>query len=123
MSGSCRTGLLVALGVALTACGPTPPQAPFADAQKLDSSTSAISTACGLAYQASAFPGNHRADFITLEVTASSAARKLAGVYKHNPDWIYQGETIRQITGQSVSMLGACGLKRAAVTLTRATTG
>lgn len=123
MSAALRTGLLAALAVALAACGPTPPQAPFADARKLDSATSAISTACGLAYQVTAFPGNHRRDVITLEITASAAARKLAIVYKRNPDWIYQGETIRQIAGQSVSMLRACGLKQAAVPLTHGTTG
>jgi hypothetical protein len=111
------------LVVAVAACGPTPPQAPFAYAEKLDSATSGISTACGLAAQVTAFPGDHRADLLTLNVTASSKAKKLAEVYRRNPDWIYQGETVRQIVGASLSMLGSCGLHDARRYLLHATRG
>jgi hypothetical protein len=114
--------LAVAVAVASTlgACGPTPPQAPLPYAKKLDSATSAISTACGLAEQVTAFPGGHRRDLITLEVTASSSGFKLASVYRRNPAWIYQGETVRQIVTDSVSLLGSCGLHAAQTTLKRA---
>lgn len=111
------TGLLLLAA----ACGPTPPQAPLPYAKKLDSATSAISTACGLAEQVTAFPGQHREDLITLEVTAGSSGLKLASVYRRNPAWIYQGETVRQIVTDSVSLLGSCGLKSAQTELKRAT--
>jgi hypothetical protein len=116
-----RALAIAAVAVALASCGPTPPQAPLPYAKKLDSATSGISTACGLAYQVNAFGGNHRSDLITLEVTASSSAVKLAGVYRRNPAWIYQGETVKQIVGDSYSMLGACGLRGAQAALRRAT--
>jgi hypothetical protein len=104
-----------------TACGAPPPQAPFRYAKKLDSATSGISTDCGLSYQVTAFPGDHTKDLITLEATASTSVRKLAKVWKLNPDWIYQGETIRQIVGASLSMLDSCGLHRARTELARLT--
>jgi hypothetical protein len=107
--------------LALAACGPTPPQAPLHYAKKLDSATSGISTACGLAEQVSAFSGQHHRDLITLEVTAGNSSLKLASVYHKNPAWIYQGETVRQIVTDSVSYLGSCGLHGAQTELKRAT--
>ncbi len=107
--------------VLLAACGPTPPQAPLPYAKKLDSATSGISTACGEASQVTAFPGDHQADLVTLEVTASSSAQKLAGVFARNPAWIYQGETVGQIVHDSVAMLRSCGLPAAQQELLRAT--
>ena len=126
MSSACRSGLrgaaaVAASSLALAACGPTPPQAPLPYAKKLDSATSGISTACGEASQVTAFPGEHRADLLTLEVTAASSAQKLAGVFARNPAWIYQGETVRQIVDDSVAMLGSCGLPAARAQLARAT--
>jgi hypothetical protein len=108
-------------GLILAACGPTPPQAPLPYAKKLDSATSGISTACGLAEQVTAFSGEHGSDLITLEVTASNSGLKLASVYRKNPAWIYQGETVRQIVTDSVSLLGSCGLHRAQAQLKLAT--
>jgi hypothetical protein len=113
--------LLTAAAIALAGCGATPPQAPLAEAMKLDATTSDISTACGLSYQVTAFPGDHRADLANLESIASSSARKLASVYARNPAWIYQGETVRQIVRDAVSMLDTCGLGQAARTLLHAT--
>lgn len=107
----------------LAACGALPPQAPLPYAKRLDKATSGISTACGLAYQVSAFPGDHRADLLTLEATASSFAGKLASVHARNPLWIYQGETVAQIVHESVLMLGACGLRQAQRALRRETSG
>ncbi len=105
----------------LAACGPTPPQAPLPYAKKLDSATSGISTACGLAEQVTAFGGQHQKDLITLGVTAGSSALKLASVYQRNPAWIYQGETVRQILADSESLLGSCGLRGAQTQLKQAT--
>ncbi len=110
-----------ATALALAACGPTPPQAPLPYAKKLDSATSGISTACGLAYQVDAFPGDHRSALITLEVTAGASVAKLVTVYDHNPNWIYQGETVRQTVADSYAMLGACGLHAARAQLERET--
>jgi len=107
--------------IVLCGCGATPPQAPLPDAMKLDSGTSGISTSCGLAYQVTAFPGNHSDDLATLESTATTAAGKVALVYSRNPAWIYQGETVRQIVAQSLSMLSSCGLHRSAAALLRET--
>jgi hypothetical protein len=115
--------MLAVVATLLVGCGPTPPQAPYPYAKKLDSATSGISTACGLAAQVTAFPGDHRADLVTLNVTATAKAKKLADVYHRNPDWIYQGETVRQIVGASVSMLGSCGLQQARRFLLAATQG
>ncbi len=119
-----RPGRLIVVGgvaLAIAGCGATPPQAPFRDAQKLDSATSGIATACGETYQVTAFPGDHRRDLETLEATATTAAKKLAGVYKRNPAWIYQGDTIAEIVTDGVSMLRECGLHGAAAALTHGT--
>lgn len=123
--GARRTArpLLAALSaaIALAGCGPPPPQAPVQAAKKLDASTSDISTECGLAYQVTAFPGDHRRDLANLEATARPSVRSLASVYAQNPAWIYQGETVRQIVVDAVEMLRACGLTRAERTLRTAT--
>lgn len=66
---------LAALAVALGGCGPTPPQAPVHEAKKLDASTGDISTECGLAYEVTAFPGDHRKGLANLEATAESGLR------------------------------------------------
>ena len=107
--------------LALAACGPTPPQAPLKQAQKLSVATSGISTACGLAYQVTGFPGNHKAALQTLEATATSSAQKLASVYARNTAWMYQGETVHDVVRDSLSMLSACGLTRAQSALAHAT--
>jgi len=90
---------------------------------QLDASTSGMSSACGLAYQVTAFakPGN--ADLSSYEAQASAQARKLASVYRRNPEWIYQGETVRRIVDDSISLLGACGLTGAQRVLEHETTG
>jgi hypothetical protein len=115
--------LLAALAatITLSACGPTPPQAPFHEAKKLDASTSDISTECGLAYQVTAFPGDHHKELANLEAKAFVSVHSLASVYHGNPSWIYQGETVREIVSDALSMLHACGLSQAERTLRQAT--
>jgi hypothetical protein len=107
--------------VALAACGAPPPQAPFVMAKKLDSATSGISTACGEAFQVTAFPGDHARDLATLEATAGSSARKLASVDLRNRRWIYQGQTVAEIVREGVADLRSCHLRTAAGVLERAT--
>ncbi len=111
----------IAAAVWLAGCGPPPPQAPPSQAKKLDASTSDLSTECGLTYQVTAFGGDHREDLANLESQAVASARSLASVYRRNPDWIYQGETVRQIVTDAVAMLHACGLTQAERKLRRAT--
>jgi hypothetical protein len=106
--------LAVAVSLAGAGCGATPPQAPFAQAKKLDSATGDIAASCGLSYQVTAFGGDHRAALTNLEASATASARKLASVYARNPAWIYQGETVAQILADGVTMLRDCGLHQAA---------
>jgi len=113
--------LAVLASLVLAGCEAANPQAPLKYAKKLDSATSGISTDCGLAYQVAAFPGDHRTDLDTLELMALRSVRKLAYVWRHNPNWYYQGETVSQIVGASLSMLDSCGLHRARTELRRAT--
>jgi hypothetical protein len=98
-------------------CGAEPPQAPPTQAAKLDTSLSGISTACGLAYQLSAFPPPPVAQLAVLEATARSQAAKLAAVFRANPRWVYQGETVSTIVGQARAMLSSCGLSEARTAL------
>ena len=111
----------LAAALALSACGPTPPQAPSAQAKKLDASTSDISTECGLSYQVTAFPGDHRKELANLEANALESVRSLASVYHGNPAWVYQGETVGQVVIDATTMLKACGLSHAASALEHAT--
>jgi hypothetical protein len=116
-----RTIATLAATVIVAGCGATAPQAPLPQAAKLDASTSDLSTECGLTYQVTAFGGDHRTDVANLETQAMASARSLAAVYQRNPEWIYQGETVRQIVSDAVAMLHACGLTQAERTLDRAT--
>ena len=115
------TAGLCAAAITLAGCGPTPPQAPFHEAKKLDASTGDISTECGLTYQVTAFPGDHAKELAGLEANAIQSVRSLVDVYHHNPAWIYQGETVGQIVIDATAMLHACGLTQAERALRRAT--
>jgi hypothetical protein len=109
------------LALAAAGCGATPPQAPLDQAKKLDDALSGISTACGESYQVTAFPGPRKTDLQTLEATAARDAVKLASVYRRNPAWVYQGDTIRALVDDSLSTLRQCGLHSAAAVLEHAT--
>jgi hypothetical protein len=115
-------GGLALAALAVAGCGALPPQAPLAYAAKLDSATSGISTACGGAYQVTAFPGDHTRDLDGLEAGAIKHARKLEEVFHRNREWVYQGDTVAEIASDAVAMLESCGLHRAAEQLKRATT-
>jgi hypothetical protein len=101
-------------------CGPPPPQAPKPAAQKLESGLESISAACAEAFAVGAFPGDHRADLARLEVEATSGGKDVADVYGENPDWIYQGETVRTIVDDATTRLRECKLARSAAALQRA---
>jgi hypothetical protein len=112
---------VLAAAVLATACGPPQPQPPVSQSNKLGAATGSISTACGEANQVTAFPGDHRRDLMTLEATAGSASRQLAGVYRQHPGWIFQGETVSQLVQDSLKLLGTCGLPQARAVLRAAT--
>jgi hypothetical protein len=116
-----RTIATLAVILAVAGCGATPPQPPHAEAQKLGASTGDISTECGLAYQLTAFGGDHRKQLASLERQAMASAHSLASVYHRNAAWIYQGETVHDLVRDSLSMLHACGLTHAESTLLKAT--
>lgn len=109
------------MGVLAAGCGATPPQAPLSYAKKLDTSTSDISTACGEAAQVTQFEGPRSPHLAGIEGAAERSARKLASVYRRNPDWIYQGETVGEIVVDAKRMLKSCQLGAALGTLRRAT--
>ncbi|MGN6867610.1 MAG: hypothetical protein ACTHMY_04310 [Solirubrobacteraceae bacterium] len=108
-----RTIATLAVTLAVAGCGATPPQAPHSEAKKLGASTGDISTECGLAYQVTAFAGDHRKQLASLESQAKASARSLAAVYARNQAWIYQGETVHDIVRDALSMLSSCGLTKA----------
>ena len=114
--------VVATLGAAVSGCGALPPEAPLAYAEKLDSATSGISTACGYAYRATAFPGDHTRDLNQLEASASMYVDKLVKVFRRNRKWVYQSDTVAEISSDAVSMLNSCGLHAAAHRLRRATT-
>jgi hypothetical protein len=116
-----RASAAIVMLVWLAACGSTPPQAPLQYAKKLDASTSDISTACGEAAQVTAFPDYRPSELTAIEGAAQRSARKLASVYRRNPAWIYQGETVGEIVVDAKRMLSSCGLGPALQTLKQAT--
>lgn len=113
---------LAAAGL-LAGCGALPPQAPSHVADRINNATSTISTACGLASQVTAFPGDHARDLAKLEATAAGGALTLAAVDHRNPDWIYQGQTVAEIVHNSVAYLEDCGLPGSASLLHHRVTG
>ena len=114
-----RSAILASSAVLLCAgCGPPPPQAPTAQANRVASAITGIAEACGESYQSRALPGVHPRD-ASIEAQAASRALELARVYVQNPGWIYQGETLQQVVALSVHYLRACGLGSAADLLVR----
>jgi hypothetical protein len=111
-----------ALAVALSGCGPLAPQAPGREAHRLNTSLSALSTACGHAYETQAF--DSRAGALTgLDRQAASQVPTIARIYKRNPKWIFQGKTVAELVQMAESYLTSCGLKGAAGRLHQATAG
>jgi hypothetical protein len=115
----CRLGTSIGIALALSACAGSASQAPLSQAKKLDVATNGISSACGEAYQVTAFAGEHTRQLKSLSATATQDARKLAGVDRHNSRWVYQGQTVAEIVQDSISTLSSCGLKTAASPLVR----
>jgi hypothetical protein len=104
---------LIAAAVVLAGCGPTPPQAPGPEAHQLNQSLSAISGACGQASAIQAF-SNDKRDMATAGRQAEKQIPALVKIYKRNPNWIYQGKSVKQLVQMSISYLDQCGLHAAA---------
>ncbi len=94
--------------LAVVACGAPPPQAPASQAKQVATALTTIIDACGQSDQRQPFAA--RSDRRSLEATAASAARTLATVTARDPSWIYQGQSLRQISQLSVQYLDRCGL-------------
>lgn len=105
-------GTLVASG-----CGATPPQVPGVQAQRVASAISGIAAACGESDQQRAF--GRPEDISVLEADAGMRVRELAHVYRENPEWIYNADTLRRIVELSIRDLRGCALTGAADTLQR----
>jgi hypothetical protein len=114
------TPVALAAVLSLAACGPPPPQAPVAQANRVASALSGIAGTCGESYQQHAF-GARPAGLAQLEAAAATRAGELAHVFVRNPGWIYQGETLRQVVALAVSYLRECALPGAAAALVRET--
>jgi hypothetical protein len=112
--------LVLAAPLVSSGCGPPQPQAPITQANRVASALAGISAACGQSYQQHAFAA-HPQGLSVLETTASARATELTHVYRQNPNWIYQGATLRQIVALTIHYLGECGLPAAASSLERET--
>ena len=116
LAGSRHAALAVVIAgfaVSLAACGAQPPQAPTHQANRAASAMTGIVEACGLAYQARG-PRSAPGEPAGPAAEAQSRAQELASVYRLNPEWIYNGVTLRAIVALSVRELRECGLHAAA---------
>lgn len=106
--------------VALAVAGCGQPGTPVTAAQwaKINTATRDITTACGFALQATAFPHQHPR-LAHLESMARAGAVQLSDVYDHDHDQthLYQGEPVRATVKSSIALLTQCGLHKARVPL------
>jgi hypothetical protein len=107
---SASTVILAALALCGVGCSEPGTQPPASAAAKLGVATSRISVACGYADELMAFGGKHAPGLGVIESIATSGAAKLAGVYRRNQTWIFQGESVAGIVHDSISLLGGCDL-------------
>jgi hypothetical protein len=102
------------------ACGAPQPQPPSTQSNRVASALAGITEACGESYQERAL-APRSAPGAAVEGAADGRARELAEVYREGPEWIYNGETLRQIVALSISYLRECDLGRTAAALQRET--
>jgi hypothetical protein len=113
---------LAAGALLLAVAGCAQPGTPVQESQaaKLGVATSSISSACGYAWQLTAFGGPRPKGLASQESTAVSAAQKLAGVYAQTPSDLYEGESVGSILEDTVTLLDECGLPKAEKVLQQA---
>lgn len=107
----------------MAGCAQPGTQAPASETTKLDVATTRISVACGYAWELTAYGNRHPAGRPAVESIAMSGALELASVYAHYHSDLYQGESVGAIVGDSISLLGECGLRGARSRLERALAG
>ena len=98
------------LALLMASCAQPGTQAPKAQAAKLAVGTSDISTACGYLEEVRAFGPASPHSLAAIESMAQTGARKLAFVYAHDQNEIYQGDSIRALLGDAISLIQDCGL-------------
>jgi hypothetical protein len=101
---------LAVLATVAGGCAPPGTSLQKIQAARVGVATSNISSACGYAWEASAFGGRHAPGIAAQETAAVTAAHKLAGVYLQSPSDIYQGESVGSIVGDTITLLDECGL-------------
>ncbi len=105
-----RSALTLLAILALAGCSEAGPQAPLSGAQKINTVTGDISTACGLFTQLNAFPPPPHHDVVVLRASAASALRQLTAIDRAHPEWRFDGVGIPTILRQAHAMLRSCGL-------------
>jgi predicted small lipoprotein YifL len=105
-----RFALILLVALALAGCSQAGPQAPLPDAQKINTMTGDISTACGLFTQLNAFPPPPHHEVVALRTSAASALRQLAAIDHAHPQWRFDGVAMPKILEQAHAMLRDCGL-------------
>jgi hypothetical protein len=118
--GLALAALLAAGCAAAAGCGPQPPQAPVAQANRVASAITGIAAACGELRQQRAFAPTATPE-PQIRFEAQLRVDELATVYRAGPQWVYNGETLQQIVALSVSYLRECGLHEAAARLEQRT--
>lgn len=108
-----------ALAIAVSACGATPPQVPRPEVSTLSHAVSELGTHCGDAITATALAPNPSA-LHSLDGLARVNANELVSVLRKNPNWIYEGATVRHIAQEEASSLEECGLHGSASALSEA---
>lgn len=117
---STRALTLLALPAALltAGCGAAEPQVPGSQSETVERSLAGMAQSCGEAHQVREF-GEPPAEQLRLEAHATYRARQLASVYRKNPQWVYQGTTLREMVALAVRYLRECELPVAASALER----
>ena len=105
-----RPVVILVCALVLGGCSQSGPAAPLRDAQRINTLTGDISTACGLLTQLSAFPPPPRHQLITLRASAEAAAERLTAIDRSHPHWRFDGVALPTIINQARTMLGSCGL-------------
>jgi hypothetical protein len=98
--------------LATAGCGALPPEAPVGQASIISGALTTIAAACGESYRLQEFTPHP--DLSGLEATAAASAGRLQRIRLGHPRWVYQGETLTQIAGTSITSLNDCSLPRAA---------
>jgi hypothetical protein len=118
-----RAGIAAAAAaLVLWGCGAQPPQAPVTQANRVASALTSIAAACGLSYQERERAPRGGAS-AAVQSEAVMRSEELAHVYRMNPEWVYQGATLREVVALAVSYLRECHLSQAADALVRKTSG